>query len=99
MNKLANTAKAPSASEQRRKGKVVAKKPATNPIALTIKKQTALLIALRLLRGSTIARLVEVSGWQAHSARGFLTGKVKQKLALILLSEKVRGVRRYRILP
>jgi hypothetical protein len=41
--------------------------------------------------------LVKETQWQKHSVRGFLAGTVRKKLKLALLSEKVDGVRNYRI--
>jgi hypothetical protein len=58
-------------------------------------------ICLELLRrgnGVTIEELQEATGWQAHSVRGFLSGAVKKKLGLKLVSDKPKdGPRRYRI--
>ncbi len=49
--------------------------------------------------GVSIEELQEVTGWQAHSARGFLAGAVKKKLGLAVVSEKPDdGPRRYRVL-
>jgi hypothetical protein len=41
--------------------------------------------------------LVKETQWQEHSVRGFLAGTVRKKLKLPLLSEKIDGVRTYRI--
>jgi hypothetical protein len=50
-----------------------------------------------LHRGTTIAALMDATGWQAHSVRGFLAGVIKRKLGLSLVSDKVHGERVYRI--
>ena len=58
-------------------------------------------IVLRLLRrqnGASVAELAEVTAWQHHSVRGFLTATVKKKLELPLISTKeAGGERRYHI--
>ncbi len=54
--------------------------------------KTARLIALlRRKDGATIADLIEVTGWQAHSVRGALSGTLKKKLGLAVASDKVDG--------
>ncbi|AWC21315.1 hypothetical protein CO731_00764 [Aminobacter sp. MSH1] len=61
-------------------------------------KSDIVLKKLCLAKGATMETLMEVTGWQAHSVRGFLSGTVKKKLGLTLLSEAGKdGVRRYRI--
>jgi hypothetical protein len=53
---------------------------------------------LRLAKGATLQQLMEVTGWQQHSVRGFLSRTVKKKLALVLVNETGKdGLRRYRI--
>jgi hypothetical protein len=61
-------------------------------------KADAVLKKLKGTKGVTLEALMDVTGWQAHSVRGFLSGTVKKKLGHSLTSEIGRdGVRRYRI--
>lgn len=46
--------------------------------------------------GASIAELQKATGWQPHSVRGFLSGKIKKTVGLKLTSEKKPdGMRRY----
>ena len=47
--------------------------------------------------GTTIAAMMQATGWQQHSVRGFLSGVVRKKLKLKLASIKVDSNRVYRI--
>jgi hypothetical protein len=47
--------------------------------------------------GTTIAGIMQSTGWQPHSVRGFLAAVVRKKLGLKLVSEKTDGPRVYRI--
>ena len=40
---------------------------------------------------------MEATGWQAHSVRGAISGAIKKKLGLNVMSEKTGTVRLYRI--
>jgi Protein of unknown function (DUF3489) len=54
--------------------------------------------ALRSRKGATIDDLMTLTGWQAHSVRGAISGALKKKLGLKVLSEAVEGKSRtYRI--
>lgn len=61
-------------------------------------KTDIVLKKLKSTKGITIQTLMDATGWQAHSVRGFLSGTVKKKLGHELLSETGKdGQRRYRM--
>ena len=60
-------------------------------------KQDRIVALLQRPEGATLDALVKETEWQKHSVRGFLAGTVRKKLKLPLLSEKIDGVRTYRI--
>ena len=56
------------------------------------------LALLRRPKGVTVAELGKATGWQKHSVRGFMSGTLKKRKGLEIVSEKdAKGVRRYRI--
>ena len=63
-----------------------------------VTKHAQLLDLLKRSEGASIVDMMEATGWQRHSVRGFLAGTVKKKLGLALASSRAEGeVRRYRI--
>jgi hypothetical protein len=60
-------------------------------------KQARVIAMLQSPAGTTIAAMMQATGWQQHSVRGFLAGVVRKKLKLKLESNKVDGNRIYRI--
>ena len=72
--------------------------PSPDVHAARVTKHDRILTLLNRRDGATIPELMEVSGWQQHSVRGFLAGTVKKKLGFTLTSSKAEGeLRRYRI--
>lgn len=63
-----------------------------------VTKHDRILTLLSRREGATVPEMIEQTGWQQHSVRGFLAGTVKKKLGFILTSSKASGEpRRYRI--
>jgi hypothetical protein len=60
-------------------------------------KQSRIIAMLQSPAGATIAAMMQVTGWQQHSVRGFLAGVVRKRLKLKLESKKVDGNRVYQI--
>ena len=61
-------------------------------------KAAKVLGMLRLTKGATLTELMEATGWQAHSVRGFLSGALGKKMGLALESNKGEdGQRFYKI--
>ena len=54
-------------------------------------KQATLIAMLRAPDGATIEEIVAALDWQAHTARGAMSGALKKKLGLTIISEKVDG--------
>ena len=52
---------------------------------------------LKRPKGATIMDLMKATDWQAHSVRGAISGAIKKKLKLAVVSEKAGTVRTYRI--
>ena len=53
---------------------------------------------LRRTKGASINELMNATGWQQHSLRGFLSGTLVKKKGLKIASEKAHGERRYRVI-
>jgi hypothetical protein len=54
-------------------------------------KQAKLIEMLQTDEGATIAEIVAVTGWMAHTARGVISGVLKKKLGLAITATKVEG--------
>jgi hypothetical protein len=54
-------------------------------------KQAQIIALLERPEGATIAEIVAANAWQAHSARGLISGVLKKKLGLVVGSYKEDG--------
>ena len=96
-----------TAARKQRKPKAVKKtprKPAAEKPARTKKpaeprvtKQAKVIDALCRPEGATISEIMEMTGWQEHSVRGFISGAVKKKLGLTVERTTEDGRVSYRI--
>jgi hypothetical protein len=89
MTKSEGRASAKPRSGAKSRSKVKRAKPVVHHQTRNSTKQTAVLALLGRPNGTTITAIMEATGWQAHSVRGFLAGVVRKKLALTLQSEKM----------
>jgi hypothetical protein len=74
-----------------------AERGAVRPAIYAESKQAAVVGMLSQPKGATIEAIIEATGWQKHSVRGFMSAVVRKKLGLSVKSEKTDGERRYRI--
>ena len=94
--KVQRSAKPRSATKTR--SKVKRAKPIVRHNSRAKSKQAAVVALLNRPQGATIAAIIDATGWQSHSVRGFLAGVVRKKLGLTLQSEKTDGERVYRVI-
>ena len=94
-SKRARSIKPRSASKIR--SKAATRKLATRHHGTRANSKARVLELLRRPSGDTIATIMEFTGSQSHSVRGFFAGVVRKKLGLTLASEKTDGGRVYRI--
>jgi hypothetical protein len=74
------------------------KSPTAQPTAKQQSKQSQLIELLRKKTGTTIEEMMVLTGWQAHTVRGIISGALKKRLGLNVVSIIVAsGTRTYRI--
>lgn len=70
------------------------------PAPASPKGKIAILVSLlRRPEGARIPDMMQATGWQAHSVRGAMSGAIKKTLGLAVSSDKVDGIRVYRMVP
>ena len=82
---------------RRRSGTAKQENPRPEAATRSATKQARAIEMLRSKEGVSLAALMEATGWQQHSVRGFLAGVVRKRLKLNLSSTVDAGVRTYRI--
>jgi hypothetical protein len=60
-------------------------------------KQAQVIELFRRTEGATVAEVIAATGWQSHTVRGIVSGTLKKKLGLTVLSAKEARGRVYRI--
>src|SRR4051794_17848476 len=65
----------------------------------TISKSERIVALLQAHEGVTLTALMEATGWQAHSVRGFLSGKLSKQMGLRVSSLRRDGERVYALAP
>ena len=83
-----------------RREKATTQVPATAPVepAKRSSKKDEIIALLSSATGATLPQLMAATGWQKHSARGFLSGTLNKKMGLKLSSSKNEaGERLYRV--
>ena len=91
------TARSKQSSARRKKLAGLGNNPRAEATTRSDTKQHRAIEMLRSKEGASLAMLMEVTGWQQHSVRGFLAGVVRKRLKLDLVSAVDAGVRTYRI--
>ncbi|CAJ0777480.1 hypothetical protein LMG18090_00823 [Ralstonia mannitolilytica] len=93
----ATQAKAPASASRRRATKPPPAAAASEAVEAPATKQAQLIALLKQASGASLADLTSLTGWQAHSVRGVISGVLRKRLQLPVISETVDGIRRYRI--
>jgi hypothetical protein len=70
---------------------------AGSPSPRTGSKQAQIIDLFQRAEGATVAEVIAATGWQPHTVRGIVSGTLKKKLGLTVISAKEERGRVYRI--
>ena len=73
------------------------KRAAGSPTPRAGSKQAQVIDLFRRAEGATVAEVMTATGWQPHTVRGIVSGTLKKKLGLTVISAKEPRGRVYRI--
>jgi hypothetical protein len=93
---LARIWKALSGSGAKRKTHSKRRKPPRTPGETAAQR---ILSLLQAEQGATLKALIEATGWQAHSLRGFISRKLSKEMGLNVTSVRRDGERVYGLAP
>ena len=68
------------------------------PLAREGSKKAIILVMLRNPNGATLSQIMEATGWQPHTVRGFISGAVGKQLGFRSSPRAEKGERHYRIM-
>ena len=80
-----------------KKAKPVAKKGAGKPAAERSNKKAEVIAMMKRAKGATLAEIAELTGWQKHTIRGFVSILGKKGGQTIESSKNAAGDRTYKI--
>ncbi len=90
---------APTVAPKKGKASKQARGGGRTPTASEGSKTSQVLDLIRRPEGATLAAIMEATGWQPHSVRGFISGTLGKKMGLKIESAKNEaGGRTYRII-
>ena len=77
--------------------KARAKKPADKPKEDRANKKAEVIAMMKRAKGATLAEIMEATGWQAHTVRGFVSLLGSKRVEKIESSKSAYGERTYKI--
>ena len=86
-----------TAAHQRQSDKSARASKPKAAVAPKLGKIDKIIAMMRRPKGATINDLTKAPAWQAHSVRGAISGTIRKKQGLNVVSEKSGDVRLYRI--